>query len=143
RERVPEVDHARAGEDRCNGVLPRRRAHRGPQGLHVPPLLPGATAGRSRQNAGRARRRASRGDRVSARRADRRVVTDPYPPIARWVIPDAARDATLWGLRRAGLRGCEGGALWLGDRASDARVRTVATAVGDGVLERPGSWSLP
>jgi len=69
-------------------------------------------------------------------------VTDPYPPIARWVIPDAARDATLWGLRRAGQHGCEGGALWLGDRASDARVLTVATAVGDGVLERPGSWSL-
>ena len=69
-------------------------------------------------------------------------MTDPYPPIARWVIPDAARDATLWGLRRAGERGREGGALWLGDRASDARVLTVATAVGEGVTERPGSWSL-
>jgi len=69
-------------------------------------------------------------------------VTDPYPPIARWVIPEAAREATLWGLRRAGQQGREGGALWLGARAQEARVLTVATAVGDGVLERRGSWSL-
>jgi hypothetical protein len=69
-------------------------------------------------------------------------VTDLYPPITRWMIPAAARAATLSGLRRAGQRGHEGGALWLGDRGVEARVRTVASASGDGVLERAGSWSL-
>lgn len=69
-------------------------------------------------------------------------MTHLYPPIARWMIPEAALEATLRDLRRTGQLGREGGALWLGDRASDATILTVATASGEGVLERTGSWSL-
>ncbi len=69
-------------------------------------------------------------------------MTEVYPPVARWAIPEAALEATLRGLRRAGQRGREGGALWFGDRASEARILAVASANGEGVHEREGSWSL-
>lgn len=69
-------------------------------------------------------------------------MTEVYPPIARWLIPETARVATLRGLRRAGQHRREGGALWFGTRGPEARVLAVATVSGNGVVEGYGSWSL-
>jgi len=49
---------------------------------------------------------------------------------------------TLRGLRRAGLNGSEGGALWLGHRESIAEVTAVALPHGPGVVENPGFWQM-
>ena len=48
----------------------------------------------------------------------------------------------LEGLLRAGHRGCEGGALWLGTRAEETVVKTLVLPRGEGVTERPGYWQL-
>ncbi len=65
-----------------------------------------------------------------------------YQPIDRWSIPQGAVDVTLQGLRIAGASGNEGGALWLGERGSTARVLVVALPRGPGVVERPGIWQM-
>ena len=66
----------------------------------------------------------------------------PYPPITRWRIPAAALQATLEGVRPAGRRGRESGALWLGRRAETSVVTTVVLPRGKGVVEAPYQWQI-
>lgn len=66
----------------------------------------------------------------------------PYPPITAWRIPSDALRLTLEGVRSAGDRGVESGALWLGDRGVTSIVSAVVLPHGDGVLEAPSQWQI-
>ena len=69
-------------------------------------------------------------------------MTPTYPDIREWVVPDAARTATLDGVRPAGKAGRESGAFWLGARAAIARVTVVVLPQGPGVEESIGHWRV-
>ncbi len=69
-------------------------------------------------------------------------MSTPYPDIRRWVLPEAAKAATLAGVQPAGRRGDESGAFWLGTRATVARVTAVVLPAGSGVDENPGQWRV-
>jgi hypothetical protein len=66
----------------------------------------------------------------------------PYPPIERWLIPQAACDLTQDSVRPAGRRGTESGVFWLGTRAATSAVSVVAKPAGSGVIEEPWRWSV-
>jgi hypothetical protein len=66
----------------------------------------------------------------------------PYPAIDRWVIPADALSATLRGVGRAGQRGVESGALWLGQRGLRSIVSPVVLPGGDGLIELPQRWQV-
>lgn len=65
-----------------------------------------------------------------------------YPPISRWLIPEAACELTRESVQPAGRRGTESGVFWLGTRATTSIVRVVAKPVGIGVIEEPWQWSV-
>lgn len=65
-----------------------------------------------------------------------------YPPISRWLIPEAACELTRKSVQPAGRRGTESGVFWLGTRATTSTVRVVAKPVGIGVVEEPWRWSV-
>lgn len=67
---------------------------------------------------------------------------EPYPSIANWRIPTDALQRTLEGVRSAGDRGKESGALWLGHRAFTAKVTAVVLPQGEGVIEAPDHWQI-
>jgi len=69
-------------------------------------------------------------------------VTTPYPTINEWVVSDAARRATLAGVRPAGRAVRESGAFWLGAREAIARVAVVVLPKGRGVEESIGHWRV-
>lgn len=69
-------------------------------------------------------------------------MTTPYPEVREWVVPDAARRATLHGVRPAGQRGRESGAFWLGVRQGVAQVTGVILPRGGGVEESLGHWRV-
>jgi proteasome lid subunit RPN8/RPN11 len=66
----------------------------------------------------------------------------PYPPIRFWRIPAAALRLSLDGVREAGRRGKESGALWLGRREDVSEVTIVVLPRGDGVIEAPNRWQV-
>jgi hypothetical protein len=66
----------------------------------------------------------------------------PYPPISRWRIPAAALQLTLDGVRDAGRRGKESGALWLGRREDTSEITTVVLPRGEGVIEAANRWQV-
>jgi hypothetical protein len=69
-------------------------------------------------------------------------VTTPYPTIKEWVVSDAAREATLDGVRPAGREARESGAFWLGARKAIAEVTVVVLPKGRGVEESIGHWQV-
>ena len=69
-------------------------------------------------------------------------MSDVYPPISSWYLPDAAIAATLGGVRLAGVHGRESGAFWLGVRAETAIISAVVVPKGRGVEEHPGEWRV-
>jgi hypothetical protein len=62
--------------------------------------------------------------------------------IKEWVVSDAARRATLDGVRPAGREAKESGAFWLGARTDVARVTVVVLPKGRGVEESVGHWRV-
>src|SRR6266511_444721 len=66
----------------------------------------------------------------------------PYPPIERWLVPQAALDATLDQVVPASRRGNESGSFLLGRRESAARTSVVALPRGRGVEETPWHWKV-
>lgn len=66
----------------------------------------------------------------------------PYPPIARWVVPASALDATMTAVRDGAGRGVESGVFWMGERSDPAIVRVVLRPRGRGVEERPDQWRV-
>lgn len=66
----------------------------------------------------------------------------PYPPIERWLVPEAACELTRESVQPAGRRGTEFGVFWLGTRAETSIVRTVVMPVGTGVTEEAWLWSV-
>lgn len=66
----------------------------------------------------------------------------PFPPIERWLVPEAACEQTREAVLPAGRRGTESGVFWLGTRAATSIVRTVAMPIGVGVIEEPWRWSV-
>src|SRR5712691_10627707 len=66
----------------------------------------------------------------------------PFPPIERWLVPEAACEQTREAVLPAGRRGTESGVFWLGTRAATSIVRTVAMPIGVGVVEEPWRWSV-
>jgi hypothetical protein len=69
-------------------------------------------------------------------------MSNPYPPIREWRLPQAAVAATLASVVGAGRRGDEAGVFWLGERAAIASVTTVVSLRGRGVVESPGRWQV-
>jgi hypothetical protein len=69
-------------------------------------------------------------------------VSSPYPEIRHWIVPDAAKGATLNGVRPSGHQGNESGAFWLGVREAVAPVTAVVLPQGKGVEESPGQWRV-
>jgi len=65
-----------------------------------------------------------------------------YPPVSRWLIPEAACELTRESVQPAGRRGTESGVFWLGTRATTSIVRVVAKPAGIGVVEEPWRWSV-
>src|SRR5438552_2978553 len=66
----------------------------------------------------------------------------PYPPIERWLVPQAALDATLEMVVPASRRGNESGSFLLGRREPEARVSVVVLPRGRGVEETPWYWKV-
>jgi hypothetical protein len=69
-------------------------------------------------------------------------VTATYAPIARWSVPRGIGPATLRGVLRAARDQHEGGAFWLGRRATTSAVRTVVLLEGRGIVEEIGYWEV-
>lgn len=65
-----------------------------------------------------------------------------YPPIERWLVPEAVWTATLDGVVPLGKRGLESGAFWLGTRSRLARIEAVVLPSGVGVEEHPYQWRV-
>jgi hypothetical protein len=70
------------------------------------------------------------------------VIGTPYPPITRWLVPSALLPMTVRGLQDTGQRVRESGALWLGERATTARITAVVFPHGNGVEEGPSRWKV-
>lgn len=66
----------------------------------------------------------------------------PYPPIERWLVPQAALDATLEAVVPASRRGNESGSFLLGHREQAARTSVVVLPRGRGVEETPWCWKV-
>lgn len=66
----------------------------------------------------------------------------PYPPIERWLVPQAALDATLDAVVPASRRGNESGSFLLGQRGREARISVVVLPRGRGVCETPWYWQV-
>jgi hypothetical protein len=66
----------------------------------------------------------------------------PYPPIERWLVPQAALDATLEAVVPASRRGNESGSFLLGRREQVARTSVVVVPRGLGVEETPWYWKV-
>jgi hypothetical protein len=66
----------------------------------------------------------------------------PYPPIERWLVPQAALDATLEAVVPASRRGNESGSFLLGRREHAARTSVVVLPRGRGVEETPWYWKV-
>lgn len=66
----------------------------------------------------------------------------PYPPIERWLVPQAALEATLDAVASASRRGNESGSFLLGRRDSEAIVSAVVLPRGRGVEETPWYWRV-
>jgi proteasome lid subunit RPN8/RPN11 len=70
------------------------------------------------------------------------VTATPYPPIRRWVLPPSALVTTLEGVRQWGKKVRESGALWLGERATNARISSVVFLQGKGIDQLPDRWKV-
>jgi hypothetical protein len=66
----------------------------------------------------------------------------PYPPIERWLVPEAVCELTRNSVLPAGRRGTESGVFWLGTRATTSIVCVAAMPVGVGVVEEAWQWSV-
>lgn len=66
----------------------------------------------------------------------------PYPPIERWLVPQAALDATLEAVVPASRRGNESGSFLLGRRERVTRTSVVVLPRGPGVEETPWYWKV-
>lgn len=69
-------------------------------------------------------------------------MSDPYPPVGRWVLPSSALDATFAAVRPRARRGVESGVFWMGVRSDVATVEVVVMPRGPGVEERPDRWRV-
>ena len=67
---------------------------------------------------------------------------NPYPPIERWLVPQAALDATVDAVVEASSRGNESGSFLLGRREQTAHVSVVVLPRGRGVEETPWYWKV-
>jgi proteasome lid subunit RPN8/RPN11 len=67
---------------------------------------------------------------------------NPYPPIERWLVPQAALDATVEAVVEASRRGNESGSFLLGHREQTARASVVVLPRGRGVEETPWYWKV-
>lgn len=66
----------------------------------------------------------------------------PYPPIERWLVPQAALDATLAAVVPASRLGNESGSFLLGRREKTTRIGGVIMPQGRGVEETPWYWKV-
>jgi proteasome lid subunit RPN8/RPN11 len=66
----------------------------------------------------------------------------PYPPIERWLVPEAALDETLEAVVPASFLGNESGSFLLGRRERTARMTVVVLPRGRGVEETPWYWRV-
>jgi proteasome lid subunit RPN8/RPN11 len=66
----------------------------------------------------------------------------PFPPIERWLIPQAVCEQTRKAVLPAGRRGTESGVFWLGTRATTSVVHVVAMPIGQGVVELSWQWRV-
>jgi len=66
----------------------------------------------------------------------------PYPPIERWLVPQAALDATVDAVVSASRRGNESGSFLLGHRETQALISAVVLPRGRGVEETPWYWRV-
>src|SRR6266542_413564 len=66
----------------------------------------------------------------------------PYPPIERWLLPQAALDATLAAVVTASRLGNESGSFLLGRRERTTSVNVVVLPHGRGVEETPWYWRV-
>lgn len=69
-------------------------------------------------------------------------MTQPYPPIASWIVPHDAMSATLSAVVEEGQGVRESGALWLGPRNNISRVTAVIFPRGKGVDATAGRWKV-
>jgi hypothetical protein len=69
-------------------------------------------------------------------------MTQLYPPIASWIVPNDAMSATLSAVVEEGQGVRESGALWLGRRSEISRVTAVVFPRGKGVNATAGRWKV-
>lgn len=69
-------------------------------------------------------------------------MSEPYPPIERWVVPSSALHATFFAVRPGARGGVESGVFWMGRRSDVANVEAVLIPRGPGVEERPDCWRV-
>lgn len=67
---------------------------------------------------------------------------DPYPTIARWMVPASAIETTVAAVRPGARRGVESGVFWIGRRSEVAIVEAVVVPRGPGVEEHADQWKV-
>jgi proteasome lid subunit RPN8/RPN11 len=65
-----------------------------------------------------------------------------YPDINKWAVPEAALTKTVAAVLPAGLAGRESGVFWLGKRSTTATVTALVLPSGQGVEELPEQWRV-
>jgi hypothetical protein len=69
-------------------------------------------------------------------------ITNPYPAIHGWVVPERIFEITRLTLQHAGCHGRESGAVWLGRREEISLITTVILLKGPGIWEQPDYWHV-
>lgn len=67
-------------------------------------------------------------------------MSDPYPEIEEWAIPELALAKTVSAVLSTGQAGRETGVFWLGRRSTTAAVSAIVKPSGRGVKECPENW---
>jgi hypothetical protein len=65
-----------------------------------------------------------------------------YPEIEKWAVPQAALAKTVAAVLPTGLAGRETGVFWLGERSTIATVSALVMPSGQGVEEHPEQWKV-
>lgn len=65
-----------------------------------------------------------------------------YPDIHRWAVPQAALSKTVAAVLPTGRAGRETGVFWLGERSTTATVSVLVMPSGHGVEEGPELWRV-
>lgn len=69
-------------------------------------------------------------------------MSNPYPPISRWIVPSETLAATLKGVRECGQGVREAGAFWLGVRQEESGTVAIVMPCGKGIQAGPGHWKV-